>query len=972
MKLVNDFVGAGMSIIVLLSNLGLYPQKLEVKKDLHKEIQLKIKESDEEFKNMTVEFKPLERFEFDSEGRETYYEDLSNGAWFYDIYEYYNKAELKGKQNDKKRIATYDKNGRNTYLVKENAKGEEELVREYGKNGTPIHIKGNIMDFKDFFENRDVDVYWRSCTEIWLDENGNVTHAISDHGFEEWFEYDENSNCLHKWNNKGYDCKSEYDKDGNRIHLYVKSPTTYSSYSKDATKEMWMTYSADGKMLTEKSELNFYDDNTYTNKVSFNNFYSEYEYDSQGRLITDNTIVSDTTYEVEDEFYRMKISYIYSDDERTFTERTEYHYYEDDAFAELIYSELEEIETLNDEKGRPLRILTRGCERWDIDEPNPDFDYEDEELYSYDADGTQHHIISTGEEDAYSPNGNIVYSKQNIYSNEWREERYLDNDRKQDTYATHYKILKNGKKEVTYEAWTEYDDAGRETHYKYLSYTSDRHPQEESWHEYTPGGNLKYEKKLKVEYEDPDTGLYSPVKTEKTEEYISTFDEHENELSLDMYENGEKTDYSRKGSYKYDDQGRMTYEFHGNYYEGKLSENTEGWYEYDENGYLTHKKLKGYSTSSFGSYKPESVPMCEYFFVNQYSYHNNGKVKECVRYYYKNEFYERDWQPDLLRLADIEEAKQPKKPVIVPDPMNDGKDYVEEIRFESSSKYIGINNNFWGVVANTTAPVYENIQHKFGDEPAFTMKKGDAVKLHAVSKDGYQYGSGDFFHRWKIETDDGKTGWISGHDLIPVGMRNDVPPIYANYFVVVGSYPGYLMDAGKFTLCVTGSSYGSMGFYNGDIRYDTGMTGDTPFYMEGFVVSRTDRKRAYRWNEEGGCFVSEYYEKAKDSDQWKLVETNESSTSENETILRIKGYYYSEEYYAAKNAIEDNDMDLLSKVIASGYKADTMEEDQSLLLCAIRNNNQTALDMMLENGFSRYVYVPGEEDVYMVDIDEWR
>ena len=77
MKLVNDFVGAGMSIIVLLSNLGLYPQKLEVKKDLQKEIQLKIKESDEEPKKMTVEFKPLERFEFDSEGREVYYEDLS-------------------------------------------------------------------------------------------------------------------------------------------------------------------------------------------------------------------------------------------------------------------------------------------------------------------------------------------------------------------------------------------------------------------------------------------------------------------------------------------------------------------------------------------------------------------------------------------------------------------------------------------------------------------------------------------------------------------------------------------------------------------------------------------------------------------------------------------------------------------------------------------------------------------------------
>ena len=180
------------------------------------------------------------------------------------------------------------------------------------------------------------------------------------------------------------------------------------------------------------------------------------------------------------------------------------------------------------------------------------------------------------------------------------------------------------------------------------------------------------------------------------------------------------------------------------------------------------------------------------------------------------------------------------------------------------------------------------------------------------------------------------------------------------------------MGSTTFTLCVTGSSYGSKGYYNGDIRYDTGMTGETPYYMEGFVLNSTDRKRAYRWDEEKGAFVSEYSEKAGDSGEWKILSTSGSFTRENETILRVNGYYYSEEYYAAKKAIEDNDMDLLSKVIASGYKSGTMNEDQSLLTCALSYNNQTALDMMLQNGFSRYVYVSGEEDMLMVDIDEYR
>ena len=956
---------------MLFSNSGVYSQKVDVNKDLHKEIQLKTKETDEQSRTMTVKFSPLERFEFDSEGREIYYEDLSLGEGFYEIYDYYIRAELKDRQTDKKRITKYDKQGNRTSFLREKADGEEEnIIREFDKKGKPIHIRGNMGEFQELFDSLDMTLFGLNGEEAWFDKSGNVTHTINEYGIEEWFKYDRKSNLLHSWDNKGTDTKYEYDKNGNLVYIYTILPKTRSNSIYDLISKTWMTYSADNKVLTEKWEAHFYDDETYTNQIGLNSYMTQYEYDRLGRLLKE--ISSDIASIDDDEFQHMVVSYRYSADGRTVTERIEDLYYEDAEFTRYIEGGWEEVETLKDEKDRPLHILRRGAEIFDEDDPDTSCVYEQEEWYSYDADGTAHWKDDKGNEKAFSPKGNLIYKKENYDSNEWSEEFYRDNDKEQTTYYTKYRILKEGTIDVLFETWNEYDEAGRETHYKCLDYSDKRHPQEETWHEYTAGGNLLHKKKFSVEYVDPETNLYSSTRTEKTEEEIYTFDDHENELSLELYHDGKKDDYSRKGSYKYDDKGRMTYEFHGNYTDGKLGENTEGWYEYDDNGYLTRMKVKAYSTRSFGSYKPESVPTKEYFFVNQYSYHKNGKIKDCIRYYYKNEFYERDWQPDMLRLDDIEEAKKPKKPVLVHDPMTDGKEYVEEIRFESSSKYIGINDNFWGVVANSTAPVYTNLHHRFGDEPEFTLKKGDAVRLHALSKDGFQYGSGDFFHRWKIETDDGKTGWISGHDLIPVGMRKDVPPLYSEYFVVVGSYPGYLMGSATFTLCVTGSSYGSMGYYNGDIRYDTGMTGDTPYYMEGYVLNSTNRKRAYRWDEEKGCFVAEYSEKTGDSGEWKILSTSGGTTRENETILRVKGYYYSEEYYAVNEAIENNDMNLLSKVIASGYKAGTMHEDQSPLTCALSYNNQAALDMMLQNGFSRYVYVSGEDDMLVVDIDEFR
>ena len=71
---------------------------------------------------------------------------------------------------------------------------------------------------------------------------------------------------------------------------------------------------------------------------------------------------------------------------------------------------------------------------------------------------------------------------------------------------------------------------------------------------------------------------------------------------------------------------------------------------------------------------------------------------------------------------------------------------------------------------------------------------------------------------------------------------------------------------------------------------------------------------------------------------------------------------------------DGNDMALLKKVIATGYKAEQMFENESPLVRAVKCKNKAALSLMLESGFTEYIWisVPGWDDIGQITIDEWQ
>ncbi|MCR5217879.1 hypothetical protein [Treponema sp.] len=622
---------------------------LELQETVQKEVHLKIHENDGESKLLNSRFQPLERYLYDSQGREIYYDDLSDGAWFGDVSDSFRQSTLaSGERRDLKRRAEYDKEGRLLYSLKENRILNNELIRKYNSNGKLVYAKGDIDKLSDQINNyQDYEI--RNFTlEIWLDDKGNILHLTDETGRDQRWEYDSQSHIIHSWDESDCDFTNEYDSSGNCTYIYNKIPD-YDKYDYESPLiySVKNEFSPEGLLLCTMDDYTFYEDKNFE-KVDYRvTSVEEYSYDSNGRLLSD---IYAESYTKRGELNLVsKITYKYSEDGRTVFRRTEDSYYSDPEHKNFVYSDWYEEEDVKDSQGRLIRSYSNNHILWDEDDLDSYQDYETEETYSYDEDGTTHWKNLNGEEKIISPSGNLIFHKENYYENEWSEETYNDNDREERIYSKNYKIKDDGSIEMDYESWHEFDSEGRETLYKYLSYTEKRHPQEETYHTFDKDGRLLYQKKFDAYYTDPVTNLYSPVRREIVKESFYTYDEHGNELTALSYENGKKNDYSWKSSYTYDEEGRITYEFHGIYYQDKLNENSEGWYEYDKNNFLTYKKVKAYSDGTFGTYKPEKVPTFEYFFINQYTYYKNGQIKDCIRYYYKNEFYERDWQPDLLR-----------------------------------------------------------------------------------------------------------------------------------------------------------------------------------------------------------------------------------------------------------------------------------------------------------------------------------
>lgn len=298
----------------------------------------------------------------------------------------------------------------------------------------------------------------------------------------------------------------------------------------------------------------------------------------------------------------------------------------------------------------------------------------------------------------------------------------------------------------------------------------------------------------------------------------------------------------------------------------------------------------------------------------------------------------------------------------------DERDY--DIYLYRRKETFSVLHSMFGVIARDDVPVYKNQTHEFGEEPIFYLDKNTVVNFLGVSRDSFQYKSGDYFHRWKIYThDDYSEGWISGHDVILVSTSHKFVPLYSTgsgYFYVNGGaeYDGSFQP--PFTAFVTGSPYGDTSYYNGMLYLEM-QSGDTPFYMEYKNPHYENRLDVIKWDEEAGCYIGEYIDKSRDpSDYHYIIQTD--VYSENESILKSNERYRSEEYYALFKAIKENDMGLLKKIIESGYRAEIMYEEDSPLVYAVITGNLDALDFMIENGFEPYVFVPGKDEMRQVHI----
>lgn len=283
-------------------------------------------------------------------------------------------------------------------------------------------------------------------------------------------------------------------------------------------------------------------------------------------------------------------------------------------------------------------------------------------------------------------------------------------------------------------------------------------------------------------------------------------------------------------------------------------------------------------------------------------------------------------------------------------------------------------HSMFGVIARDKVPVYKNWTHEFEEEPLFYLDKETIVKFKRVSKDSFQYKSGTVFHRWLIETmDDYREGWISGHDVILISSSKSFVPLYkygTTYFYVNGglNYDGKQFTTTGFTKLVTGSSVGSPNFYNGDVLFLEQDKGDSPFYLEWDNPHYENMKHISKWDEEAGCYVHQTIKYSNNNEN--IIE--EYTSYENDSILKSRNVYKSEEYYELIHAIETDNISLLKKIIASGYRAEVMPPSESPLLYALDKNKINALSIMIEGGFDSHVEVEGEDDIYFIDIYDYK
>ncbi|MBO5606859.1 MAG: hypothetical protein J5930_03100 [Treponema sp.] len=552
-------------------------------KRIQEQLQLKNREIDTEAKTTDVVFRQMERYVFDEEGREIFYEDLSSRDGF-PVFDERNRNSITFRINDKSRTSTYDKMGNKTSsLIERYGEDPIQWQREYDKNNKLIHSKGHPDD--------------KRLSEVWYDSEGRITHAIYSDGEEEWFAFDKEGRIISEKSRTSKDSpinetKRKYDKNGNLLSEVVKygSEIEYSLTNKydkngnllysiekdyDSIKEVKCNYNKDGLITSTSMERRYYEDDTYKKLLPETERESaEYSYDEKGRLIKKSEVFS---YEEEPEDDgQMDTTYIYN------------------------------------EEGKLIKEVATG---FFTNTPEDNFTLEKD--YYYKENGNYGYTTSDGQIFEFYPDGKKAIETENERNTYWYDTEGRE---------IHWQTKENGI--LRHESFYAYDDFGEESNVKGIDYDKE--------------GNFFSDYELTTERDSEGRIIHYKAYESRgsvldNHEEWYEYDSHGNQI---FYKQSRPTcdDYIFSCEYQYDEKGNVTFY--------KDSEKMK-WVKYDEHSFPTYLKLKSYHAGGFFTYNDKAF-YTEFFFINKYSFHKNGRVKECVRYYFENPNYHQNGDYSLV------------------------------------------------------------------------------------------------------------------------------------------------------------------------------------------------------------------------------------------------------------------------------------------------------------------------------------
>ena len=495
--------------------------------------------------------------------------------------------------NDKSRTSTYDKMGNKT----------SSLIERYGED--PIKWQRDYDKNNKLIHSKGHPDDKR-LSEVWYDSEGREIHTINSDGEEKWFTFDKEGRIISEKNRSSKDSpinetKRKYDKNGNLLSEVVKSGSEVES-------SITNKYDKNGKLL-------------YSIEKDYDSIMeSKYTYNKEGLIINSSAerryYENDTYKELLEETERVSAEYIY-DEKGLLVKKSEIFSIEncpeEDGHAESTY-------TYNEE-GKLISEVERA---FFTNTPEDNFVYE--KNYYYKENGNWGYTTNKGEIFEFYPDGKKAIETENERSTYWYDTEGRE---------IHWQVKKDGI--LDYESFTTYDAFGKESNVKGFSY--DKEGKLESEHEYTTERDSEGRE---IHYKSTNTRKNSDENRERWSEY----DSHGNQIYYKATR-PEYDDYIWKCEYQYDEKGNVTFY--------KDSEKKK-WVKYDEHSFPTYLKLKSYHAGGFFTYNDKAF-YTEFFFINKYTFHKNGRVKECMRYYFENPNYHQngDYELVLERQPNVED-----------------------------------------------------------------------------------------------------------------------------------------------------------------------------------------------------------------------------------------------------------------------------------------------------------------------------